>query len=309
MITVLAGGVGAAKFLQGLVKIIPSKKVAVIVNTGDDIDFHGLHVSPDLDIIMYTLAGLVDEQKGWGIKNDTFNCLKMLEHYGQETWFNLGDKDLATSIRRTLLLKEGYTLTQATHFLSNSLHLEEKLLPMTDDKFQTYILTDTGRTHFEEYLIKRQAKDQVSGVEFEGADKATPANGVLEAIEESDGIIIAPSNPIVSIGTIISVRGIRGALKKTNAKIAGISPIVGGATIKGPADKLMHGLGLEVSAYGVAKLYEDFLDAFLVDTVDKNLKARIEALGIRVVVTNTIMKNLKDKTRLAKTVLDTVEKR
>ena len=309
MITTLAGGVGAAKFLQGLIKVVPPSKTTVIVNTGDDIDFHGLHVSPDLDIIMYTLAGVVDEEKGWGIKNDTFNCLKMLEQYGQETWFHLGDRDLATSIRRTYLLRMGFSLSQASDSLRKSFNLEENLLPMTDSEFRTYILTDFGRIHFEEYLIKRQAKGKVLGVDFEGADKAIPAKGVLEAIEESDGIIISPSNPIVSIGTILSVKGIRNALRQTKATIVGVSPIVGGATIKGPADKLMRGLGLDVSAYGVVLLYKDFLDGFVIDALDESLQERIEGLGLRVSVTNTIMKSLDDKTRLAKTVLDLIEKR
>lgn len=308
MITALAGGVGAAKFLQGLAKIVPLDIITVIVNTGDDIDFHGLHVSPDLDIIMYTLAGVVDEGKGWGIKNDTFNCLKMLEQYGQETWFNLGDKDFATSVRRTYFLRKGFSLSQATDFLCKSLNLDAKILPMTDNEFRTFVLTRNGRINIEEYLIKRQAKDQVSGVDFEGAEKAIPAKGVLEAIEQSEGIIVCPSNPIVSIGTILSVKGVRNALKKTKATIVGVSPIVGGATIKGPADKLMRGLGLDVSACGVAMLYKDFLDGFVIDTLDKNLKERIQGLGMRVSVTDTIMKGLDDKVRLAKTVLEMIGK-
>jgi LPPG:FO 2-phospho-L-lactate transferase len=309
MITALAGGVGAARFLQGLVKNVPPDKLTIIVNTGDDIGFHGLHVSPDLDIVMYTLAGIIDEEKGWGIKDDTFNCLKMLAQYGHEIWFNLGDKDLATSIERTRLLREGYSLSEATSFLCKSFKLKMKILPMTDSKFETMILTDKGKMHFEEYLVKRGAEDQVLGVEFEPVDTSTPAKGVIDAIMQPKGVVVCPSNPIVSIGTILSIKSIRDALRKTNATVVGISPIVGGATIKGPADKLMRGLGLEVSAYGVASLYKDFLDGFVIDSVDRNQKKQIEKLGIRVHVTNTIMKTLDDRTRLAKTVLNMIMNR
>jgi LPPG:FO 2-phospho-L-lactate transferase len=306
MITALAGGVGAARFLQGLVKNVLSEKLTIIVNTGDDIEFHGLHVSPDLDIVMYTLAGIVDEEKGWGIKNDTFNCLKMLTTYGQKPWFNLGDKDLATSIERTRLLGEGHSLSEVTGFLCKSFKLKMRLLPMTDAKFGTMILTDKGKMHFEEYMVKRGAEDKVLGVEFEPVEAVMPATGVIDAIMQSTGVVICPSNPIVSIGTILSIKNVRDALKKTRATIVGVSPIIGGATVKGPADKLMRGLGLEVSAYGVASLYKDFLDGFVIDSLDRNQKKQIEKLGIRVQVTNTAMKNIDDKTRLAKTVLDMI---
>ena len=309
MITALAGGVGAARFLQGLVKNVPPDKLTIIVNTGDDIGFHGLHVSPDLDIVMYTLAGIIDEEKGWGIKDDTFNCLNMLAQYGHEIWFNLGDKDLATSIERTRLLREGYSLSEVTSFLCKSFKLKMRILPMTDSKFETMILTDKGKMHFEEYLVKRGAEDQVLGVEFEPVDTATPAKGIIDAIMQSNGVVICPSNPIVSIGTILSIKSIRDALRKTNATVVGVSPIVGGATIKGPADKLMRGLGLDVSACGVASLYKDFLDDFVIDSVDRNQKKQIEELGIRVHVTNTIMKTFDDKTRLAKTVLSMIMNR
>lgn len=309
MITALAGGVGAARFLQGLVKNVPPDKLTIIVNTGDDIGFNGLHVSPDLDIIMYTLAGIVDEEKGWGIKDDTYNCLEMLTTYGPKAWFNLGDKDLATSIERTRLLGEGNNLSEVTSFLCKSFRLKMKILPMTDSKFETMILTDKGKMHFEEYLVKRGAEDQVFGVEFEPVDAVMPAKGVIDAIMQSNGVVICPSNPIVSIGTILSVKNIRDALRKTRATIVGVSPIVRGATIKGPADKLMRGLGLEVSAYGVASLYKDFLDGFVIDSVDGNQKKQIEQLGMKVHVTNTIMKTLDDKICLAKTVLSMIMNR
>jgi LPPG:FO 2-phospho-L-lactate transferase len=304
MITALAGGVGAARFLQGLVRIVSEKEVTVIVNTGDDIELYGLHVSPDLDIVMYTLAGIVDEEKGWGIRGDTFHCLDTLQKYGHETWFNLGDKDLATHIYRTHQLKNGLSLSEVTSRLCQALGLSVKILPMTNERFATKIATDSGAIHFQEYLVKRGAQDKVMNVVFEGAEEAQPAPRVVDSILESDMVIICPSNPIVSIGTILSVKNVRNALRETKARVVAISPIVGGRPIKGPADKLMQGLGLDVSAYSVAKLYQDFLDAFIIDRVDEAEKEHIENLGMQVIVTNTIMKTLEDKMQLAKVVLE-----
>ncbi|MFQ6094503.1 MAG: 2-phospho-L-lactate transferase [Candidatus Bathyarchaeia archaeon] len=303
MITALAGGVGAARFLSGLIRVIPERELTVIVNTGDDIELYGLHISPDIDIVMYTLAGIVDEEKGWGIKRDTFHCLEMLRRYGYETWFNLGDKDLATHLHRTILMKKGLTLSGATAEICRALGLKVRILPMTDEKFETWIETDSGSMHFQEYFVKRGARDAVLNVKFLGAETAKPAPGVIEAILESKLVIICPSNPIVSIGTILSVKGVREALTRSKARKIAISPIVAGAPIKGPADKLMRGLGLEVSAYSVAHLYRDFLNTFVLDEADEKERSRIEELGIDVVVTNTIMKSLEDKVRLAKTVL------
>ncbi|MCW4024391.1 MAG: 2-phospho-L-lactate transferase [Candidatus Bathyarchaeota archaeon] len=303
LITALAGGVGAARFLTGLTKIINPKDLTVIVNTGDDKEFFGLHVSPDVDIVTYTLAGIADEQKGWGIKGDTFETLAMLKRYGQDTWFNLGDRDLATNILRTKMLKNGLTLTQATEKIHTSLGVQTKILPMTNDWVETRIKTDSGTIHFQDYMVKNGAKQEVLGVEFAGSKTAKPASGVLEAIEESDLVIICPSNPIVSIGTILGLTGVRDAVKQTKAKKIAISPIVAGAPIKGPADKLLRGLGFEVSALGVAELYRDFLDVFVIDSLDAKEKSRIELLGVTVKVTNTLMKSLDDKIALAKATL------
>ncbi|MEM1586319.1 MAG: 2-phospho-L-lactate transferase [Candidatus Bathyarchaeia archaeon] len=304
MITALAGGVGAAKFLSGLVRVIPEEKLVAIVNTGDDIELYGLHISPDLDIITYTLAGIVDEEKGWGIRGDTFYCLEMLRKYGYETWFNLGDRDLATHIHRTLLLKRGLKLSQATKEICRSLGVRTNIIPMTDDKFETWIETDAGLMHFQEYLVKREAKDKVLGVKYLGVETAKPADGVIEAILNSELIIICPSNPIVSIGTILSIKGVRESLRASRAHKVAISPIVSGMPIKGPADKLMRGLGLEVSAYSVAYLYRDFLSAFIIDRADEGEKDEIESLGIKVISTDTIMRTLEDKIRLAKLVVE-----
>ncbi len=304
LITALAGGVGAAKLLIGLAKLVKQEDLTVIVNTGDDIELHGLHVSPDIDIVMYTLAGIVDEEKGWGIKGDTFHCLKGLKNIGQETWFTLGDRDLATHIFRTAMLKKGKKLSEATTEISHALGLNVTILPMTNNFFETRIITPQGSLHFQEYLVKRGAADEVRGVEFLGADHAKPAGGVIETLIDSDLIVVCPSNPIVSIGTILAVNGIRKALRQTNARKVAVSPIIAGAPLKGPADKLLKGLGLEVSAFSVAKRYADFLDVFVIDAADASERGRIEELGLEVKVTNTIMRSLDDKVSLAKAVLE-----
>lgn len=305
MITALAGGVGAARFLAGLVKLVNQKDLSIIVNTGDDIELFGLHISPDVDIVTYTLAGIVNEDKGWGIRGDTFHCLEALRKFNREIWFNLGDKDLATHIFRTNLLKNGVKLSEVTARVSRLLGLEVTVLPMTDDRFETRVLIEEGLVHFEEYFVKRGGKDEVLGVEFLGGDRAKPAAGVLEAIREAEKVIVCPSNPIVSIGTILAVNGVRDALRCTDAKKVAVSPIIAGAPVKGPADKLMRGLGFEVSAFSVAELYSDFLDTFVLDVADSAEKDRIEKLGIEVEVTNTLMKSLEDKIELARTVLET----
>jgi LPPG:FO 2-phospho-L-lactate transferase len=303
MITALAGGVGAARFLTGLVRLVSEENLTIIVNTGDDIELFGLHISPDVDIVAYTLASIVDEEKGWGIRGDTFQCLETLRRFNQ-VWFALGDRDIATHIFRTSRLKKGLKLSEVTAEVCRALGLKVAILPMTDDKFETKIVTRDGSIHFQEYLVKRGAKDEVLGVEFLGADKAKPAAGVIDSVMNAELVIVCPSNPIVSIGTILAVKGVRDALKRTDAKKVAISPIIAGAPIKGPADKLLRGLGLEVSAYSVAKLYADFLDTFILDAADSAEKAKIEKLGIKVKVANTIMRTLEDKVRLAKTVLE-----
>jgi LPPG:FO 2-phospho-L-lactate transferase len=304
MITALAGGVGAARFLTGLTKLVKEEDLSVIVNTGDDMEMFGLHISPDIDIVTYTLAGVVDDERGWGIRNDTFQCLEMLKKMGLETWFSIGDRDFATHIFRTDLLHKGFTLSKVTEEICQRMRLKVNIVPMTDDKFETWIKVEEGLVHFEEYFVKRQAKDKVLGVEFVGAANAKPAPEVVDSILNSERVVICPSNPIVSIGTILSVDSIRDALRKTSAKIVGVSPIVAGAPVKGPADKLLRGLGFEVSAFSVAKLYEDFLDTFVIDIKDADEKDRIEQLRINVKVTDTVMKRLEDKVRLAKAVLE-----
>ena len=303
-ITALAGGVGAARFLTGLAHHVTEEDLSVIVNTGDDIELYGLHISPDIDIVTYTLAGIVDEEKGWGIKGDTFHCLNKLKAYGQEAWFNLGDRDLATHIYRTNQLRQGKKLTQITAEVSQSLGVKTRILPMSDDPFETRVTTPSGSMHFEEYFVRRQCREEVLGIEFVGAATAKPSLGVLDAICSSELIIVCPSNPVVSIGTILSVSGIRDAIKRASARVVAVSPIVAGAAIKGPADKMLRALKYEVSAFGVAMLYSDFLDAIVIDNKDFSEKVRIEELGIKVSITNTVMKTLSDKVSLAEAVLE-----
>lgn len=305
-ITCLAGGVGAARFLQGLARVFPEEDITIVINTGDDIEFYGLHISPDIDIVTYTFAGVVDEEKGWGIRNDTFNCLSMMQHYDYETWFNIGDRDFATHLYRTEQLRKGSSLSEVTAVLAQAHSVKETILPMTNDKFETRIVTPKGEVHFQEYMVKQGMQGNVIGVRFEGVEHAEPCQEVLSAISEASGIIICPSNPIVSIGTILSVKGIRRALIETRAKVVAISPIIAGTVVKGPAEKLMRAMGMEVSAFSVANLYRNFLDTFILDVADKEQKERVETLGIKAVVTNTLMKTIEDKKRLAEIALSCV---
>ncbi|MDQ2907566.1 MAG: 2-phospho-L-lactate transferase [Chloroflexota bacterium] len=303
MIVVLAGGVGAARFLQGLVQLVPQEQITAIVNTGDDRDFYGLHVSPDLDIVMYTLAGLVDEAHGWGIRDDTYHVMQQLTRYGNEDWFQLGDRDLATHIQRTNLLRQGQTLSQVSDNLRQRFGLGLRILPMTDQRVATHIQTPAGLLHFQEYMVKRRCEDEVQDVVFVGMSEARPAPGLLDILKEAEAILIAPSNPIVSIGSILAVPGIHDTLHEASGMVVAVSPIVGGAPIKGPADKLMRGLGMDVSALGVARCYRDFLDVMVIDTQDAHLAGAIEDLGIPTLVTETIMRDGAAKANLARSVL------
>ena len=303
MIVVLSGGVGGARFLQGVVQIVPQQQLTVIANTGDDRDFYGLRVSPDIDIVTYTLAGIADETFGWGIRGDTYNTMPQLTRYGNEDWFKLGDRDLATHIHRTNLLRQGKTLSEVTDSIRAQLELILRILPMSDSSIQTHIQTPVGLIHFEEYMVKRGCQDEVQDIVFVGASEAKPAPGVIDALRQADAILIAPSNPLVSIGSILAVPGIHDALHETSGMVVAISPIVGGAPIKGPADKLMRGMGIEVSAVGVTRCYRDFLDVMIIDEQDAHLAQEIEDLGIPAIVTNTIMRDSETKAALARTAL------
>lgn len=299
MITTLAGGVGASKFLLGLSHVVAPEETAIIVNTGDDIELFGLYIAPDLDIVTYTLAGIVNAETGWGIVGDTFHCLDMRMKYGGERWFNLGDRDLATHIFRTEMLRQGRTLTEIADHIRRSLGVRSRVLPMTDTHTPTTILTDEGALHFQEYLVKRRAQPKVQGLRFENIDVARPAAGVAEAILDADAMIICPSNPLISIGPILAVPGVRDLLKETKAPVAAICPVVGGASLKGPTDRMLTDLGMEVSAVQVARMYSDFLDLFVIDERDAESQAEIERLGVKVAVTQTVMTGLPEKVALA----------
>ena len=304
MITVLAGGVGAAKFLQALVEVVDPQELVIVGNTGDDIDLHGLHISPDLDIVTYTLAGLHHADQGWGIRGDTFHALEMLGRYGHATWFNLGDYDLATHLHRSERLRHGWPLSAITDEIRRALGVVPRILPMTNQRAETKIVTAEGVLHFQEYLVQRRTEPAIQGVIYEGIEVARPAPGVCEAIRTADGIIIPPSNPIVSIGTILAVPGVLQALAARRGRVVAVSPIVQGATLKGPADKLMVALGYEASALGVARYYGALLDAFVLDTLDQPLEESVRQLDIGVRVLNTIMSGSAERYALAKAVVE-----
>jgi LPPG:FO 2-phospho-L-lactate transferase len=303
MIVVLAGGVGAAKFIEGLVQVVPPDSVVAVVNTGDDFTHHGLTISPDLDIVTCTLAGLIDREQGWGIVGDTDECITWLGKLGGPTWFKLGDRDLALHIRRTDLLRQGRTLTEVADGFRQALGVAVRVLPMSDDPAPTHILTDAGELHFEEYFVQRRAQDAVRGVRLHAAGPARPTAAVLEAIASAEAVLVAPSNPVVSVGPILALPGVREALRATAAPVVAVSPIVGGAAIKGPAVPLMRAVGYEATALGVARAYADFLDALVIDQVDADLAPAVAALGLRVAVTDTIMRGPAEKAALARVAL------
>ncbi len=301
---ILAGGVGAAKFIEGLANVINPALLKIVVNTADDIELFGLKICPDIDIITYTLANIVDTKKGWGIQDETFNCLNFLKNYYDFGWFNLGDKDLATHILRTDLFKQGYNKTEITSIICEKLGVKSQLIPMSNDEVQTFIVTSKKTMHFEEYYIKYQCEPKVLDVKFHGIDEAKPQKHILEYITNAKRVIICPSNPIVSVGTILSLCGIKEALKKVRQKVIAISPIIEGATVKGPADKLMRCLGLEVSCVGVAEYYEEILGHFIIDNKDCKLKPEIDELGIHTFCYDTIMDSIRKKNELAQFVID-----
>jgi len=301
---VLAGGVGAAKFIEGLVTVVNPSQLIIIINTGDDIELFGLKICPDIDIITYTLAGLVDKQKGWGYQEETFNCLNILKRFYNEGWFNTGDKDLATHIYRTDLFKQGYNKTEATKKITKNLGVKAHLIPMCNEDVQTYIETDVGTMHFEEYYIKHQCKPKVKNIIYQGIESANLPEIIPQYFKNAKKVIICPSNPIVSIGTILNVPGYREYLKQVKKKVYGISPIIQGATIKGPADKLMESLGLDVSCVGVAKYYREFLGHFVIDLKDWEQAEEIKKMGVKTSCFDTIMDSLKKKKELAQFIIN-----
>lgn len=303
MIVVLTGGTGGAKLIEGLAAEIDPAGLTIVCNTADDCLFQGLHISPDIDTIIYTLAGMSDPEKGWGINGDTFTVLEQLHKLGNETWFSLGDKDLATHITRTRLLKEGHKLAEVTERIRKALGVRATILPMSDDRIETRVDTPRGEISFQEFFVKEHWSRQVIGVCFHGAETSQAAPGVIEAIERATAIIICPSNPITSIGPILAVPGIRQALMRTDAPIIGVSPIIGATAISGPAHTLMIASGFPDSALGVAEYYSDFLDTLLIADEDMALSEAIENLHTKVVPTDVRMTTHAHKRRLAREVL------
>jgi LPPG:FO 2-phospho-L-lactate transferase len=302
-IAALAGGVGASKLLLGLYDVADPTRLTAIINTGDDITLHGLKISPDLDIVTYTLAGVIDPAKGWGFRGETFHALKRLGVFGRVDWFNLGDRDLATHIHRTAMLAEGKSLTEAAESIRAALGVKSRILPMSDQPVPTIIDSDEGALHFQEYLVKRRAEPVVRGIRFDGVESARPAPGVLEAIRDADRIIICPSNPLISIGPILAVGGIREALRARRKDVIAVCSIVGGKSLKGPSDKMLEQLGHESSARSVAQLYADFTGTFVIDPADKSQVKDIEKLDMKAAVIPTVMNTRTDKRKLARALL------
>lgn len=303
MICVLSGGTGGAKFVDGLRQVIPPDQITLIVNTGDDLLWWGLYVSPDIDSIMYVLCGLLSRERGWGVKGDTFLCLQAMGQLGEPIWFHTGDRDLAVHILRSRLLAEGKTLSQATAAICAKLGVKARVLPMSDSRVETRVDTPSGEFSFEEYFVQRWYQDPVNSVRFAGASDAEPAPGVIEAILSADAVLIAPSNPITSLGPILSVPGVREALRGARGTVAAVSPIVGNAPVAGPAGILMTAQGLPCSIAGVAKAYEDFLDLLICDTRDARAAEALRGSGLRVQCAQTIMRSTEDRAVLARTVL------
>ena len=302
-VVAMAGGVGAARFLDGLTRVVSPERVYIIGNTADDAEIHGLHISPDLDTVTYTLAGLANPQHGWGIRGDSFRCLEALGRLGVDNWFQLGDLDLATHLFRTARLRAGVNLAEVTAEITAALKVRSTLVPMSNERVRTRICTPSGELEFQTYFVKRRARDRVTAMRFEGASDASPAPGLLDAIANAEAIILCPSNPFISIGPILAVPGIREALRLRRDKVAAMSPIVGGKALKGPAAKMMKSMQLRSSAAEVAKLYVDFTSVFVMDEVDRRQAAPVEALGMRPVVTNTIMRGLWERKALARVVV------
>jgi LPPG:FO 2-phospho-L-lactate transferase len=299
----LAGGVGGAKLAAGLEAALQPGDLSVVVNTADDFDLWGLHICPDLDTVMYTLAGIANPETGWGIAGESFGALEMLARYGEDTWFKLGDRDLATHVLRTTKLRSGEPLTRVTADLSGALGVESAMLPMCDEPVATVLDTPDGPLEFQEYFVRRRQRDEVLGMRLQGVGDARPTEAVLRALAGADLVVLCPSNPVVSIGPILAVPGMREALASSSVPKIAVSPIVGGRALKGPADRMLASLGHEVSSVGVSRMYEGLVSGMVIDGVDHGERLGIEALGMRVLVTAVIMRDEPDRVRLAREVL------
>lgn len=310
VICVLAGGVGAARLLAGLVRVVPPAEITVVGNVGDDLVLHGLHISPDLDTITYTLADQVDPERGWGLRDETWQAMEMVGRYGGVSWFNLGDRDLGTHLYRTHRLSEGATLGEVTAEVVAAWELGFRLLPVTDDPIRTRVTVvdpDAERdVGFQEWFVQRRHDVPVRALRFAGVDEASPGPGVLAAILEADAVVVAPSNPLVSIGPLLAVAGVEDAVRSVRDKVVAVSPIVAGAALKGPADRLMTDLGHEATVVGVARLYADVAATLVIDQADAALAGDVEAEGMRALATQTVMSTPAVAAELGRTVLDAV---
>jgi len=304
MITILCGGVGGSRFVRAMASVLPPERLTAIINTADDDWFHGLYVSPDPDIVTYALAGEVDEERGWGMRGDTFRWLESLRRFGEDTWFRIGDRDLATHLHRTRLLREGQPLSTIVADVARAFGVAVRLLPMSDDPVRTLVETDAGVLRFQEFLVRRHAQDAVRAVRFHGADVARPAPGVLDALRSAEAILIAPSNPVGSIGPILAVPGVREAVARATAPRLAVSPIVGGRSLQPPAGEMMAGLGYPVDVTGVAEIYAGLIDTLIVDEADADRAAAVQATGMRAIVRPTIMRDDAARRALAAAVLE-----
>jgi LPPG:FO 2-phospho-L-lactate transferase len=308
VITVLAGGVGAARFLRGLVRVVPPAEITAIVNVGDDLVLHGLHISPDLDTITYTLADQVDAERGWGLSGETWQAMEMVGHYGGIDWFNLGDRDLGTHLFRTHRMREeGATLTEVTAEIAQAWGLGLRLLPVSDDPVRTMLTLDDGdEVAFQDYFVRLRHGVPVTSLRLAGLEHARPAPEVLDAIAQADAVVIAPSNPVVSIAPVLAVAGVQAAVEAVRDRTVAVSPLIGGKTVKGPADRLMRELGMVPTSVGVAHAYRDVARALVLDTEDAPLAAEVEAEGLHAVVTPSLMHDDQVAEDLARTTLAAV---
>jgi LPPG:FO 2-phospho-L-lactate transferase len=299
----LAGGVGGAKLVLGLARILPPEALVIAVNTGDDECFHGLHVSPDLDTVMYTLAGLANPETGWGLSGDTFIALSMLERYNVSTWFRLGDRDLATHIRRTQMLRQGCTLSQVTAELCHCLGVAQMVVPMSDDSVRTVVGTEAGELPMQQYFVQHHSEPKVVSIRYEGAATAQPAPGLLEGLARASTLVFCPSNPFLSLGPILAIPGVRERLQRFQGFRVAVSPIVGGMALRGPAAKIMAELGYEASSIAVARQYVGLCDTFWIDHQDAHLAPAIAQLGMKPMVGPIVMTSEADKVALARRIL------
>lgn len=303
MVVVFTGGTGGTKLVQGLQQVMPPEELTVVVNTGDDLEWWGLHVSPDVDSVLYGLAGMLSTERGWGVEADGFRCLERMKQLGEPGWFSLGDLDLATHLTRTAMLRAGKSLAEATAELARKMGIRARVLPMCNERVSTVLDTAKGTLNFQEYFVRERHQVKVRAIRFEGAEKARPAPGVVEAIESAEAIVFAPSNPVTSIGPVLSIPGVRDALRHGGAPVVAVSPIIGGAAVSGPAGTLMTLMGWPSTLRGVAQAYEDFLSVLIVHTSDEADAKRASGGRLRVLSTNTLMNSLQDKRELAQFVL------